>query len=67
MVKRLAFLVDAMQIAIPECQERLSRWEGMLTAGLSKLDPSSPREPHRIETRWRVRVNVDEDFFRSGA
>lgn len=66
-VKRLAFLVDVMQIAVPECGERLSRWESMLTAGLSKLDPSSPREAHRIETRWRIRVNVEEDLFRSGA
>ena len=66
-VKRLGFLVDSMQVDIPDRENRLKRWQSRLTAGLSKLDPSSPRKPHRIETRWRVRVNVDEEFFRSGA
>lgn len=66
-VKRLGFLVDAMQIDIPDRDDHLTRWQSWLTAGLSKLDPSSPRQPHRIETRWRVRVNVDEELLRSRA
>jgi predicted transcriptional regulator of viral defense system len=64
-IKRLGFLVDATPIYIPDREDHLGRWQNLLTAGLSKLDPSSPREPHRIETRWRVRVNVDEEVFRS--
>ncbi len=59
-VKRLGFLVDAMQLAIPERETRLDGWVKRLTAGLATLDPSSARPPHRIATRWRVRVNLDE-------
>jgi predicted transcriptional regulator of viral defense system len=66
-VKRLGFLAEAMQVEIPDRKDRLTRWQSWLTAGLSKLDPSSPRQPHRIETRWRVRVNVDEEALRSRA
>ncbi|MGH7563653.1 MAG: type IV toxin-antitoxin system AbiEi family antitoxin domain-containing protein [Gemmatimonadota bacterium] len=66
-VKRLGFLVDSMHVDVLEHDERLMRWQEWLTAGLSKLDPSSPRQSHRIETRWRVRVNVDEEVFRGRA
>lgn len=66
-VKRLGFLADSMQVQVPDREDRLGRWQSWLTAGLSKLDPSSPRQPHRIETRWGIRVNVDEEAFRSRA
>jgi len=60
-VKRLGFLVKTMNLAIPNQEERLGRWQKLLTAGISDLDPSSRREAHCISTRWRVRVNVDEE------
>jgi predicted transcriptional regulator of viral defense system len=66
-IKRLGFLVDAMQIDIPDREDHLTRWQSWLTAGLSNLDPSSPRRPHRIETRWRVHVNADEELLRGRA
>jgi len=60
-VKRLGFLVESMKIAHPPEPEALSHWQRLLTAGISPLDPSSPREPHRIATRWRIEVNLPED------
>lgn len=66
-LKRLGFLVDALMIEISDREERLSRWSQALTSGISELDPSSPRQAERIDTRWRVWVNVDERALRSTA
>jgi predicted transcriptional regulator of viral defense system len=60
-VKRLGFLVESLDLAHPPEPERLDEWTQLLTAGISKLDPSTPREPHRIVTRWRVEVNLPEE------
>jgi predicted transcriptional regulator of viral defense system len=65
-VKRLGFLVERSNIPFPEREEHLARWREHLTSGLAKLDPSSPREAHRIDTRWGVRVNLDEDLLYGG-
>ena len=62
-VKRLGFLVENMGLPIPDRDERLERWQQKLTQGISVLDPSSPRDPHRIQTRWGVEVNIDEALF----
>lgn len=60
-VKRLGFLAEALELEHPPEPEMLAEWQGLLTAGVSKLDPSSPREAHRIATRWRVEVNLPEE------
>lgn len=65
-VKRLGFLVERMDLRIPEREERLARWREQLTQGLAMLDPSSPREAHRIDTRWRIRVNLEENLLEEG-
>ena len=65
-VKRLGFLVERMNLPIPEREERLARWRERLSQGLARLDPSSPRKAHRIDTRWRVRVNLDEGLLKGG-
>ena len=59
-VKRLGFLVESMEISHPPEPKILSQWQNLLTAGISPLDPSSPREAHRIATRWRIGVNLLE-------
>lgn len=59
--KRLGFLVEALSLAHPPGHQTLEEWQRLLTAGISKLDPSSRREPHRITTRWRVAVNLPEE------
>lgn len=59
-VKRLGYLVEAMQLDVPDRSTRLSRWREKISAGISDLDPSSRREQGRILTRWGIRVNVEE-------
>ena len=59
-VKRLGFLVESMRLSHPPVPAVLDQWQGLLTAGISPLDPSSPRDRHRIATRWRIGVNLPE-------
>ena len=39
----------------------LDAWLDLRTAGISNLDPSTPREPHRIAIRWRIEINLPEE------
>ncbi|MXX72478.1 MAG: hypothetical protein F4Y73_11520 [Gemmatimonadetes bacterium] len=59
-VKRLGFLAESSKLAHPPEPELRERWIDFLTAGIGKLDPSSPRKPHRVATRWRIAVNLPE-------
>ncbi len=63
-VKRLGFLTEALPLTHPPDQGTLDRWREFLTAGIGKLDPSSPRKPHRVATRWRIAVNLPEAGLR---
>jgi predicted transcriptional regulator of viral defense system len=65
-IKRLGFLTEAMELAIPDRDARLAAWARNLTAGLAMLDPSSGQTDHRIATRWRLRVNVDDARLAAG-
>jgi predicted transcriptional regulator of viral defense system len=60
-VKRLGFLVESSALSHPPTESILDEWQDLLTAGISLLDPSSPREAHRIATRWRMGVNLPEE------
>lgn len=59
-VKRLGFLVETLELVHPPEPGLVDEWRDLLSAGISKLDPSTPREPHRIATRWRIGVNLPE-------
>ncbi len=59
-VKRLGFLVESMGLSHPPDPGLLDQWQGLLTAGISPLDPSSSQDTHRIATRWRIGVNLPE-------
>ena len=63
-VKRLGFLAEHLELAHPPEPRTLARWRELLTAGVGKLDPSSPRRPHRTVTRWRIAVNLPEAGLR---
>jgi predicted transcriptional regulator of viral defense system len=65
-IKRLGFLMEAMELAIPDREARLATWARSLTAGLAMLDPSSGQTDHRIATRWHLRVNVDNAMLAAG-
>lgn len=60
-VKRYGFLVEALGLTHPPEPRMLDEWLDLRTAGISKLDPSTPRKPHRIATRWRIEVNLPEE------
>lgn len=60
-IKRLGYLVEAMELEVPDRAARLSRWQGRISAGISDLDPSSRQEKGRIVTRWGIRVNVEDE------
>ncbi len=66
-VKRLGFLVESTQRAHAPGPELIDQWRCLLTAGINRLDPSSPRKPHRIATRWRIEVNLPEEGLGGGA
>ena len=66
-VKRLGFLVEALGLTHPPEPGMLDRWLDLLSAGISRLDPSTPRAPHRIATRWRIEVNLPEEGLRRSA
>jgi len=49
--------LEESSLILPGIQQRLDRWKGMLTQGISLLEPGSPsRGP--VVTRWRLRVNI---------
>ncbi|WP_420464051.1 type IV toxin-antitoxin system AbiEi family antitoxin domain-containing protein [Candidatus Palauibacter sp.] len=60
-VKRFGFLVETLELTHPPEPRMLDEWLALRTAGISKLDPSTPGEPHRIATRWRIEVNLPEE------
>jgi predicted transcriptional regulator of viral defense system len=56
-VKRLGYLVEALSLPIPDFDRRLERWQGLLSHGVSLLEPGAPADGPVI-TRWRIRANV---------
>jgi len=55
--KRLGYLVDSLELPIPDREERLNRWREAITKGIATLDPGGDNNG-RIDTFWRIRVNV---------
>jgi predicted transcriptional regulator of viral defense system len=57
-VKRLGYLVETLALPIPDLEGRLQRWQGMLSQGISLLEPG-PSAAGQVLTRWRLRLNGD--------
>jgi predicted transcriptional regulator of viral defense system len=57
-VKRLGYLLETMSLPIPDREKRLEQWQGMLSRGISPLEPGADASGPTI-TRWRVRVNAN--------
>jgi predicted transcriptional regulator of viral defense system len=55
-VKRLGYLVEALALPIPDLEQRLRRWQGMLSQGISLLEPGMGAAGP-VVTRWRLRLN----------
>ena len=56
-VKRLGYLVEALSLPVPDLDRRLERWQGLLSKGISLLEPAAQAKGP-VVTRWRIRVNV---------
>jgi hypothetical protein len=55
--KRLGYLVDSLDIAIPDLEWRLDQWRRSLSEGIALLEPGrKPDGP--VHSAWRVRVNA---------
>lgn len=54
-VKRLGYLVETQ--GIPHQAERLKRWQGLVSRGISLLEPGAGQYGP-VRTRWQVRINV---------
>jgi predicted transcriptional regulator of viral defense system len=57
--KRLGFLVDTLDIQIPERAARLQAWQEKMSHGIGWLDIGGTREGP-VRTKWRIRVNVPD-------
>jgi predicted transcriptional regulator of viral defense system len=57
--KRLGYLVDQLQMPIPDRENRLAKWQESLSEGISWLDRGGLKRGS-VRTKWRVRVNVPE-------
>ncbi len=57
-VKRLGYLIETLALPLPGRETRLKRWQGMLTQGISLLEPGAGKQGATV-TRWRTQVNVD--------
>lgn len=56
-VKRLGYLVDELNLPIPEREYRLKRWKMLITKGISPLEPGAGKMGPTV-TAWQIQVNV---------
>ncbi len=61
-LKRIGYLVETLDLPLPEREERLTRWRRSLSSGIVALEPGRDSNARRIVTRWRLQVNVDETW-----
>lgn len=59
--KRLGYLVETLDLPLPERSTLLANWQARMTAGIALLDPSESERGTGagcIHQRWRVRDNI---------
>ena len=59
--KRLGYLVETLDLPLPERSALLADWQARMTAGIALLDPSESDRgtvAGSIHQRWRVRDNI---------
>ncbi len=61
LTKRIGYLVETLELPLPDREERLARWRSSLSSGIALLEPRRG-STGRIVTRWRLRVNVEETW-----
>lgn len=61
LIKRIGYLVETLDLPLPDQEERLARWRHSLSSGIAPLEPGQGHTG-RIVTRWRLRMNVEETW-----
>lgn len=56
--KRLGYLVETLQLDIPNRNTRLSKWRNNISSGISPLEPGHDQDQGPIKTRWNLRLNI---------
>ena len=56
--KRLGYLVETLEVPVPDVDRRLAQLSHDLTQGVALLEPRGGRFGP-VNTRWRVRVNAE--------
>ena len=56
-VKRMGYLVEMLDLPVPDGQERLARWQQQLSTGVALLEPGN-QQTGPVLGRWRIRDNV---------
>lgn len=56
-VKRIGYLVDVLDVPVPDRERRLIHWKSLLTRGISLLEPGAGNEGS-IVTAWQIQVNI---------
>ena len=64
--KRLGYLVEALELPIPERAARLTAWQSRLTAGIALLDPGE-QASGAARRHWRIRDNIGLEAAGEGA
>ena len=55
--KRLGYLIQTLSIPLLNREEMLSRWQMMITKGISSLEPGFESKGP-VLARWQLRINV---------
>lgn len=56
--KRLGYMVEQLDLPIPDREQRLRDWQTRLTTGYARLEPGE--DAHGVQNRhWRIRDNID--------
>jgi predicted transcriptional regulator of viral defense system len=55
--KRLGYLAERLALPMPDRQQRLEYWRGLITRGVSLLEPGAGRSGP-VVTAWQLRINV---------
>jgi predicted transcriptional regulator of viral defense system len=57
-LKRIGYLVETLDLPLPDRENRLTRWRSALAPGLVSLEPGDGGVAARVATRWQLLVNV---------
>lgn len=55
--KRLGYLVETLEVPVPDRPRRLAAWKRGVSQGVALLDPRGPKKGP-INSQWRVQANV---------